>query len=159
MCRVDGPEAADGVDSVRPARNVDILRATQMLTTEHFALQTARASTIAETNGRTSLFVSTTAAAVVALALIAQVSQLGQTFLTFALLLLPALCFLGVVTPISALFNRCSRTRRTRVGSTVSITTMLNSRRVSNQSCCRRLARTHEMCCRICESCSHMVNC
>ena len=66
------------------------------LTTEHYTLQSARASTIAEANGRSMLFLSSVSGATVALALVAQLDQIGNTFLTFALSVLPALLALGV---------------------------------------------------------------
>ena len=66
------------------------------LTTEHFALQTARSSTVAEANGRSALFLSAVSGATVALALVAQLDQVGQTFTVFALSVLPALLALGV---------------------------------------------------------------
>jgi hypothetical protein len=81
----------------------ELLRANQILTTEHFVIQTGRAGTIADANGRTSLFVSATAATVVVLGFIGQVSQVGPTFLLFALVLLPALCYLGAVTFVRVL--------------------------------------------------------
>jgi hypothetical protein len=70
----------------------------QALTTEHFTLQTARSATIADSNGRSTLYLSTVSGAVVALAFIGQVAQVGQAFFLFALALLPALFFLGVLT-------------------------------------------------------------
>ena len=70
----------------------------QALTTEHFTLQTARAATIADSNGRAALFLSTVTGAVVALAFIGQVAEVGQAFFLFALALLPALVLLGVLT-------------------------------------------------------------
>ncbi|HSF97564.1 MAG TPA: hypothetical protein VLA55_02625 [Ornithinibacter sp.] len=66
------------------------------LTTEHYTLQASRSSTVVEANGRSSLFLSATSAATVALALVAQLDQLGDTFLAFALVVLPALVVLGV---------------------------------------------------------------
>jgi hypothetical protein len=70
----------------------------QALTTEHFTLQTARSATIADSNGRSALYLSTVSSAVVALAFIGQVDRLGHAFFLFALALLPALVFLGVLT-------------------------------------------------------------
>jgi len=70
----------------------------QALTTEHFTLQTARAATIADSNGRSALYLSTVSSAVVALAFIGQVAHLGQAFMLFALALLPALVLLGILT-------------------------------------------------------------
>ncbi|HEX6507005.1 MAG TPA: hypothetical protein VF221_05165, partial [Chloroflexota bacterium] len=73
-------------------------RAVQILTTEQFNLQTGRASTISESNGRLSIFLSTTSSSLIAIAFIGQISHLGQAFRVFTLLLLPVLLFLGVVT-------------------------------------------------------------
>jgi hypothetical protein len=70
----------------------------QALTTEHFTLQTARAATIADSNGRAALYLSTVTGAVVALAFIGQIAQVGPAFFLFALALLPALVLLGVLT-------------------------------------------------------------
>jgi hypothetical protein len=66
------------------------------LTTERYTLQSARASTIAEANGRSMLFLSAVRGATVVLALVAQLDRVGDTFLTFALSVLPALLALGV---------------------------------------------------------------
>src|ERR1044071_5368086 len=70
----------------------------QALTTEHFTLQTARAATIADSNGRAALYLSTVSGAVIALAFIGQVAHVGKVFFLFALALLPALVLLGVLT-------------------------------------------------------------
>jgi hypothetical protein len=68
------------------------------LTTEHFTLQTARSATIADSNGRSALYLATVSSAVVALAFIGQLAHTGQAFFLFALALLPALVLLGVLT-------------------------------------------------------------
>jgi hypothetical protein len=70
----------------------------QALTTEHFTLQTARSATIADSNGRSALYLATVSSAVVALAFIGQVDRLGHAFFLFALALLPALVLLGILT-------------------------------------------------------------
>jgi hypothetical protein len=70
----------------------------QALTTEHFTLQTARSATIADSNGRSALYLSTVSSAVVALAFIGQLAHTGQAFHLFALALLPALVLLGILT-------------------------------------------------------------
>jgi hypothetical protein len=70
----------------------------QALTTEHFTLQTARSATIADSNGRSALYLATVSSAIVALAFIGQVARLGRAFHLFALALLPALVLLGVLT-------------------------------------------------------------
>jgi hypothetical protein len=68
------------------------------LTTEHFTLQSARFSTISDSVGRSTLFLSTVSSVVVALAFIGQVSRVGEPFRLFALILLPALFVLGWLT-------------------------------------------------------------
>lgn len=70
----------------------------QFLTTEHFTLQTAKSATVAEANGRATLFLSTVSSAVVALAFIGQVSGMGGAFFLFGIVLFPSLIFLGFVT-------------------------------------------------------------
>src|SRR4051794_162400 len=66
------------------------------MTTEHFNLQTARAATISETNGRTSIFLGSVSAGLVALAFAGQVSR--TDLIGFGLVLFPVLFFLGLVT-------------------------------------------------------------
>jgi hypothetical protein len=63
-------------------------------------LQAARSGTIFEANGRTNLYLGTVSSVVIALAFIGQVSEMNQSFLVFALILLPALIFMGIVTYI-----------------------------------------------------------
>jgi hypothetical protein len=70
----------------------------QALTTEHFTLQTARAATVADSNGRAALYLSTVSGAVIALAFIGQVADVGRAFFLFAFALLPALVLLGILT-------------------------------------------------------------
>jgi hypothetical protein len=67
-------------------------------TTEHFNLQTARSVTVAEANGRASIYLAALSSNLIALAFIGQMSRLGAAFYAFALILLPALGFVGVVT-------------------------------------------------------------
>jgi hypothetical protein len=67
-------------------------------TTEHFNLQTARAVTVSEANGRASIYLAALSGNLIALAFVGQTSRLGATFFAFALILLPVLAFVGVVT-------------------------------------------------------------
>ena len=67
-------------------------------TTEHFVLQGARSATIAESNGRTNMFLAAVSGGLVALGLVATASSLGSAFYGFALVLLPTLAFVGFVT-------------------------------------------------------------
>jgi len=69
-----------------------------IMTTEHYTLEGARASTISDANGRSSLFLSAVSSGLVALAFVGQVSKMDQTFFVFALIRFPSLLFLGLVT-------------------------------------------------------------
>ncbi len=71
--------------------------AVSFMTTEHFTLQTARGTT-SEANGRSTLYLSTLSSALVALGFVAQTSAFGRAFGLFALLVLPPIAFLGVIT-------------------------------------------------------------
>jgi hypothetical protein len=68
------------------------------LTTEQFNLQTARMGTIAEANGRSTMYLGALSSTVIALAFVGQASELGDAFYLFALLLLPPAFLLGVFT-------------------------------------------------------------
>ena len=70
----------------------------QILTTEHWSLLSTRSQSWNEAFSRASMFLSALSGAVVALALAAQVASFGQGFITFALLILPVVLFLGVAT-------------------------------------------------------------
>jgi hypothetical protein len=85
------PRSTDEADDPRSA-------AITFLTTEHFALQGARAATIAESTGRANMFLATVSGGLVALGLVATASRLGAAFYGFGLVLLPTLAFVGFVT-------------------------------------------------------------
>jgi hypothetical protein len=72
--------------------------AVAFITTEHFTLQGARASTIAESTGRATMFLGSVSAGLVALGLIATATQVGRAFYALGLILLPTLAFVGLVT-------------------------------------------------------------
>jgi hypothetical protein len=72
--------------------------AVAFVTTEHFALQSARAATIAESNGRATMFLGAVSGGLVALGLIATASRVGTVFYAFGLVLLPTLAFTGLMT-------------------------------------------------------------
>ena len=69
-----------------------------IMTTEHYNLQSGRAMTIAEANGRASLFVGAVSSGLVALALVGQLSHLGTAFFVFSLVVLPTLVVMGLIT-------------------------------------------------------------
>jgi hypothetical protein len=73
-----------------------------IITTEHYTLQTRRSITIAEANGRASLFVGAVSSGLVALDFVGPLSYLGTAFFVFSLVVLPTLFFMGVIT-----FERC----------------------------------------------------
>jgi hypothetical protein len=77
--------------------NEDKQQEAQFLTTEHFVLQTARTGTIQEAIGRANLFIASVSSAAVALGFVAQVTEMGEAFLFFALIILPSLYFIGIV--------------------------------------------------------------
>jgi hypothetical protein len=68
------------------------------VTTEHFVLQGARSSTIAESTGRANMFLAAVSGGLVALGLVATASRVGTAFFAFGLALLPTLAFVGLVT-------------------------------------------------------------
>jgi hypothetical protein len=70
----------------------------QILIAEHNNLQAIRSGTIYESAGRTTLYLGAVSSSLVALAFIGQMSAMGSAFILFALILLPSLIFLGVVT-------------------------------------------------------------
>jgi hypothetical protein len=72
--------------------------ALQILTTEHWSLLAARSLVYTEAMSRTSIFVAALTGSVVALALVAQADDFGSGFVAFALVLLPVVYFLGIVT-------------------------------------------------------------
>ena len=72
--------------------------AVAFVTTEHFTLQSARASTIAESTGRASMFLVAVSGGLIALGLVATATRLGTAFYAFGLVLLPVLAFVGLAT-------------------------------------------------------------
>ena len=82
---------AQGAADPRPA-------AVSVITTEHFTLQGARSSTISESTGRASMFLSAISGGLVALGLIATATHVGTAFYVLGLILLPTLAFVGLVT-------------------------------------------------------------
>src|SRR5215471_16672531 len=72
--------------------------AASFATTEHFALQSARAATIAESTGRATMFLTSASGGLIALGLVATAAGVGTAFYAFGLVLLPTLAFVGLVT-------------------------------------------------------------
>ena len=68
------------------------------LTADHFTVQGARGSTIAESSARAAMYLGALSAALVSLGFVAQVSTAGDTFRVFALVVLPTVYVLGIFT-------------------------------------------------------------
>src|ERR1700757_3910127 len=91
--------ASDGAQAALAQRlGARLGPAATFATTEHFNLITARSITVSEANGRASIYLATGSSTLIALAFIGQMSRLGAPFFAFALILLPVLAFVGVVT-------------------------------------------------------------
>jgi hypothetical protein len=73
-----------------------------LLTTEHYNLQTQRAATISEANGRASIFLGALSAGLIALGFQGTTAGRSAGKTTFEVLVLSSVAFLGVVT-----FLRC----------------------------------------------------
>ena len=69
-----------------------------MLTTEHFTMQGARASTISDASGRASIYLGTLSGILLALSLLGNATELGTPFVVAAFVLGSTLIFLGTVT-------------------------------------------------------------
>lgn len=72
--------------------------AVTFVTTEHFTLQGERSRAISELTARASIFLATVSGGLVALGLMATATHVGTAFYAFALILLPTLSFVGLVT-------------------------------------------------------------
>jgi hypothetical protein len=75
----------------------------QMLATEHWSLLATRSLSWNEAFARAGMFLSLLSGAVVALALVAQANNFGEGFVTFALLTLPVVLFVGLATYVRLL--------------------------------------------------------
>jgi hypothetical protein len=75
----------------------------QILATEHWSLLATRSLSWNEAFSRTSLFLTVLTGAVVALALAAEAMSFGSGWIAFALVLLPAVLFIGLATYIRLL--------------------------------------------------------
>lgn len=65
--------------------------AVSFVTTEHFTLQGARSSTVAETTGRATMFIRAISGGLVALGLIAKATRVEEELYAFELILPPTL--------------------------------------------------------------------
>jgi ABC-type sugar transport system permease subunit len=69
-----------------------------IMTTEHYNLQMGRAMTVADANGRSTLYIGAVSGALIAIAFTGQVSRMGTAFFVFSLVLLPSLFLMGLIT-------------------------------------------------------------
>jgi hypothetical protein len=72
--------------------------AVSLATTEHFTLQTARATTVAEASSRATGYFAVLSSTLIVLAFVGNMSGLSDAFYLFCALLLPVLAFVGIVT-------------------------------------------------------------
>jgi hypothetical protein len=79
---------------------LDSPHALQILTTEHWSLLASRSLGYTEAMSRASIYVAALTGSVVALALVGQATGFDDAFVAFALVLLPVVFFLGLVTII-----------------------------------------------------------
>ena len=93
LAGINEPRARTG-DAGKDSRS----SAVNFVTTEHFALQSARAATIAESTGRATMFLTSASGGMIALGLVATATGVGTAFYAFGLVLLPTLAFIGLVT-------------------------------------------------------------
>lgn len=98
MERDKGVIATDGEVKSSEAASEPRAAAISFITTEHFTLQGARASTIAESIGRASTFLASVSGGLIAFGLVATATGIGGAFYAFGLVLLPTLAFVGLVT-------------------------------------------------------------
>ena len=90
--------ANESVKSDRPATWRDDPRALEILTTEHWSLLSTRTLGYQEMFGRTTIFVAILSGTVVALALLAQATEFRREALSFAMVLLAVVLFIGLAT-------------------------------------------------------------
>jgi hypothetical protein len=86
-----------------PTDAADAARRAQFLATEHWSLLATRSMSWNEAFSRTSMFLSTLSASVVALALAGPAMSFGSAFVLFALIVLSVTLFLGVATYVRLL--------------------------------------------------------
>jgi hypothetical protein len=75
-----------------------VRQAVQILTTEHFTLQSGRGNTISEANGRVNMFLASLSGVLIAVAFVGQIAHFGGAFRLFILVLVPSVLFVGAVT-------------------------------------------------------------
>ena len=82
-----------------PAREpLDRAALITLLTTEHFTLQGARASTVSESSSRAALYVGAVSSSLIALGFLGQASEFDAAFDAFALVVLPTVYLIGLCT-------------------------------------------------------------
>jgi hypothetical protein len=96
--RSNGVANNESENQANPGGGVPRPAAVSFVTTEHFTLQGARSSTIAEATGRASMFLGAVSGGLVGLGLLATAAGVGAAFYAFGLILLPTLAFVGLVT-------------------------------------------------------------
>jgi hypothetical protein len=102
MERAPGPTLPGSISDLHGASGADDAarrsQRIQILATEHWSLLATRSLSWNESFSRATMFLTLLSGAVVALALVAQATSFGEGFVTFALLLLPVVLFMGCAT-------------------------------------------------------------
>lgn len=96
--RGEGAEAGANAAAAPGSADAWRERAAQLLPTEHFTLQSARAITVADASSRATLYLTSISISLVALGLVGQTSGLERALHTFGLVLFPTRFFLGLAT-------------------------------------------------------------
>ncbi len=93
-------EHMPGMERLKEESSLPELSSQQItiMTTEHYNLQMGRAMTVADANGRSTLFIGAVSGALIAIAFTGQVSHMGTAFFVFSLVLLPSLFLMGLIT-------------------------------------------------------------
>jgi len=80
--------------------SADVQLRLQILNAEHASLQASRSLAWNESFARAGMYLSILSASIVALGLIAGIDKLGDVFVTFAIVILPVVLFVGLATMI-----------------------------------------------------------
>ena len=85
-------------ETIHPINPEDAKTLLTTLTTEHFTLQGARASTTSESTARAALYVGALSSSLIAIGFISETDHFGMSFRIFTMIILPTLYVLGLLT-------------------------------------------------------------
>jgi hypothetical protein len=116
------------------------------LTSEYTTLQSARSTTVFESNGRVAVYLSTVSSFVVALSFIGTVSRVGQPFYLFALVLLPAVFVLGTVTYMRTIQSGTEDLLLSRAMARIVVSSVNFSQAPRTSSCSQPMTTRRDIC-------------